>query len=291
MRGALVEELEGGALGLGEDGAAVLGVGVVADVGALVDEALAVDIDDQSVGIGVLLVEVGDDSIAGWWGVEVPGDSVGSGPVTEGLGAGVDGGLDCVAGVESGASHLGHVPTGTEVAGAHFGVGLEAASREHDGVGVEFFDGVLGPELDAGDAAAVAEQIDHLRAVTYLDAGAFSGRELLVGESFAGADGLDGESAVEDELAVDLIGLAAGHQVEGNALFVQPLHRGRGLADEGGGHAVVDQAVGDAGEVRTEVGLAVSANVDAVDFGRAEVGDDLLDVADAVVGKAGSRRR
>ena len=37
----LVEELEGGSLGLPEDLPPVLGVGVVAEVGALVDEALA----------------------------------------------------------------------------------------------------------------------------------------------------------------------------------------------------------------------------------------------------------
>ena len=60
----VVENLEGDALGLLEDFAAVGDVGVVAEVGALVDEAVAVDIDDEAERVGVLLEELGDDAVA-----------------------------------------------------------------------------------------------------------------------------------------------------------------------------------------------------------------------------------
>ena len=112
------------------------------------------------------------------------------------------------------------------------------------------------------------------------------GGELLVGEALAGADGLDGEAAVEDEHAIDLVGLAAGHEGEADSALAQPAQCGGGLADELGGEAVVDQALGDAGEVVAELRGGVGADIDAGDLGLAEVGDQLLDIGHAVVGEA-----
>ena len=79
--GLLVEELERDAVWLRQDLATVLRVGVVAEVRALVDEALASFVHDQAQRIGVLLVEVADASVARRRRVEVPGDRVCARPV------------------------------------------------------------------------------------------------------------------------------------------------------------------------------------------------------------------
>src|SRR4030095_16636752 len=62
-----VEDLPGELPGLLEDGAAVLGVGEAVEVGALVDEAAAVGVDEDAEGIGVVF-ELGGDRARGGLG-------------------------------------------------------------------------------------------------------------------------------------------------------------------------------------------------------------------------------
>ena len=93
----------------------------------------------------MLLIEVGYDPIAGWRGVQVPGDRVRARPVSERLRAGVDRGANGVARVEPGSPHLGEVPAGTEIAGTHFRVRLKAAGCQDHGIGFEFFFTVVSP--------------------------------------------------------------------------------------------------------------------------------------------------
>ena len=81
MDDLLVEELERCPLWLAEHLAAVAGVGVVSKVGALIDKAPSVDVDDEAKGIGVLLEQVGNHPVAERRRVQVPGDGVSAAPV------------------------------------------------------------------------------------------------------------------------------------------------------------------------------------------------------------------
>jgi Tripartite tricarboxylate transporter TctA family len=67
-----VEDLGGDALRLAQHLGAVLGVGVVAEVGALVDEALAVGVDHDPDRIRLARVAVGELEVARGWGAGVP---------------------------------------------------------------------------------------------------------------------------------------------------------------------------------------------------------------------------
>ena len=132
-----VEDLPGELVRLLEDHAAVLGVGVVAEVGALVDEALARGVDHDAERVGVLLEGVADRKVAELGGVVVPADGVAAGPVAGRRGADVERHADAVAGVEAGAAHLRELPARAEVAGAPLGVRFEAAAGEDHGPGLD----------------------------------------------------------------------------------------------------------------------------------------------------------
>ena len=128
----LVEHLPAELPRLHQDHAAVLGVGVVAEVGALVDEALAVGVDHHAEGVVVLLEVVADREVAELRRVAIPGHRVAARPVAGRHGVGIERHLDAVARVEARAAHLGQLPAGAHVARAPFGIGLEAARRQHD---------------------------------------------------------------------------------------------------------------------------------------------------------------
>ena len=64
LDGLLIEDLEGQPLGLADDLAPVLGVGVVAEVRALVHEPGAVHVDDEPERVGVLLEHVAHAAVA-----------------------------------------------------------------------------------------------------------------------------------------------------------------------------------------------------------------------------------
>src|SRR5262249_50065853 len=120
---------------LRQDHATVFGVGVVAKVGALVEEALAVGIDHDRERIVVLLEVVAHRQVPEFGGVAIPGDGVTSRPIAGWLGADVERHADAVTGVEARAAHLGQLPAGPQVARAPFGVGLKAARGQHHALG------------------------------------------------------------------------------------------------------------------------------------------------------------
>src|SRR2546426_2076652 len=132
MKHLRIEDLPGELPGLLEDRAAVLRVGEAVEVGALVDEAPAVGVDEDAEGIAVLLELVADGELAELGRVPVPAAGVAARPVAEGVGADLQGHAEAVAGVEARAAHLGQLPARTEVARPPLGVGLEAAAGEHD---------------------------------------------------------------------------------------------------------------------------------------------------------------
>src|SRR6267378_329632 len=223
----LIEDLTRRAPRLLDDLATILHVRVVAHVGALVDEALALDVDDDADGIRVLLEVVADLAVAVPRGVVVPLHGVTAAPVAPRLRADVERHADAVAGVVRGAAHAGEVPVGPEVARAHLHVGLEAPGGEDDGVRLDrLAAAVRGPDLHAGDdTARVGEQ--PVRLGLEADVDALLLRRLVVHVDQAGpaADRLQHEVAEERELAAHLEGLAAEHRDPADPLRLHPAHR------------------------------------------------------------------
>ena len=72
----LIEDLPGELVRLLQHFAAVFGIGVIAEVGALVDEALAIGIDDDAERIAVLLEIVADFEVTIGRRIEIPADCV-----------------------------------------------------------------------------------------------------------------------------------------------------------------------------------------------------------------------
>ena len=71
-----IEHLPGGFAGLGQNLAAVLGIGVVTKISTLVEEPLSLFIDYQGKRIGVFLEHVSNREITKLRRVHVPGDRV-----------------------------------------------------------------------------------------------------------------------------------------------------------------------------------------------------------------------
>src|SRR6185312_6132580 len=215
-----------------EDDMAVFGVGVVAEIGALVDEALAARVDHDAERVGMLLEIVADREVAEFRRVAVPADGVAARPVAVGHGADIERHADAVAGVEAGAAHLGEVPARAEIARAPFGIGLEAAGSEHRRFGMDIDVPAVLAHARAADARAVEEELVRPSVVEDAYLLALAGRGQVVDEAGPAARHLGGEPAPELELAVDLEGLATIGGVELDPL---PIHPDHGL------EAVVDQ--------------------------------------------------
>src|SRR5262249_7477129 len=214
----LVEDLPGELAGLLQHHAAVFGVGVVAEVGAFVDEPLTGGVDENGERVGVLLKLVADREVAELGGIHLPLHGVAAGPVAAGAGADIHRHADAVTGVEARAAHLGEVPARSEIARAPLGVGLKSAAREHHRLAAQLaFDAPV-PDAYAHHPHAVADEAERARAVANLDATLGRGIGEHLDEAGAAADRLDGEAAPELELAVDLERLAAIDRDEAHAL-------------------------------------------------------------------------
>ena len=276
-----VEDLPGELLRLGQDHRAVLGVGVVAEVGALVDEALAVGVDHDAERVGVLLEIVADLEVAELGRVHVPADGVPARPVAVRLGADRQRHVDAGAGVEARAAHLGEVPGRTEIARAHLGVALEAAAGQHHGLGADFHLASLVPGDDAAHHAVLLDQRHRGRRVVDRDAGLHRRLVLEVDQARAAAPGLDGEPAPELVLAVDLEGLPAVARLEAHALGPHPLQGLEAAADQDVGQLGVAAVVGHPAHVVEELVGRVAAEIDVALLVLREV-VELHQVVDAV---------
>ena len=229
----LVEDLEAQALGLSQQGPPVGDVGVVAEVGALVQEALTVDVHDQSKGIGVLLVQLGDGTVAEGRGVHVPGHGVATAVVAVGLGAHVQGHLDAVAGVVGDAPDLDHLPARSQIAAAHLGVGLETPGGQHHRAGGDVLEAVGSLDRQAAHPALlVLNEFHALSGVPDVDTHLATDIELLVGQALSCAHGLDQETAPEPVFVADFEGLPAVGQDEPDPFRLEPLHCRQRLADQ-----------------------------------------------------------
>ncbi len=282
----LVENLPGELAGLLQHHAAVLGIGVVAEVGALVDEALAGGVDQDRERIGVLLELVADREVAELGRVHLPLHRVAARPVAARAGADVHGHADAVAVVEAGAAHLGEVPAGSEIAGAPLGVGFEAAAGEHHRLGLELALDAVVADAHARHPHAVEQEAERAGPVADADAALGGGIGEHLDQAGAAADRLDRQPAPELELAVDLERLPAVDRDEADALVAHPAE-----GVEAPRHQQLDQVrigavLRHPRHVVEELIGGIGAEIGLGDFLRGEVGHQRLDVVDAVVDDA-----
>src|SRR5262249_21625175 len=152
--------------GLLQHHATVFGVGVIAEVGAFVDEALAGGVDEYREGVGAVLKLVADRAVAKLGRVPLRLHGVGAGTVAAAAGAGIHRHAEAVAGVEARAAPLGEVPAGPEITRAPLGIGFEAAAREHDRFAAQLAFDALVPNAHAHHPHAVMDEAERARAVT-----------------------------------------------------------------------------------------------------------------------------
>ncbi len=190
---------------------------------------------------------------------------------------------DAVAGVEARAAHLGEIPAGPEIARAPFGIGLEAARGEHHRLGGDVEAALALADMDADDAALVEQQAQHAGAV--MDGDAVASRRLVLGgdETGPAAGGLDREPAPEARLVADLEGLTAIGREKFDPLAAQPDQRLETALDQQLREVGVAAILGDAAEIVVELLARIGAVIGARDFRLGELGDELLQILDAVV--------
>ena len=127
--GLAVENLIGRAPRQAQHFPAALRIGVAEEVLAFVDEAPAVDVDHDAVGIRVAVL-VGAFDVGR---LRVDQHRVAAAPMADRLGAEAQRQTEHLAGVIARAANFHQIPARTEIARAHFGIGLEAAGSQDHG--------------------------------------------------------------------------------------------------------------------------------------------------------------
>src|SRR5215208_1510077 len=282
----LVENLPGELSRLLEDHAAVFRVGVIAEVRAFVDEALAGGVDHDGERIGVLLELIADREIAKFRRIHLPAHRVTARPVAARTCANLERHADAVAGVEARAAHLGEIPAGAEIARAPFRISLEAAAGEHHGFSAHLADLAIVAHAHAFDAVTVADQFDRPRLVADFDAAFLRGVGQHVDEAGAAADRLHRETAPELELALDLERLPAVNGNEAHALLAHPVERVEAARDQKLDQVWIGAVLRHPRHVVVELVGGVGAEIGGVDLSLGEVRDQRFDVIDAVIDNA-----
>ena len=285
MHDLLVEDLPRKLVRLLQYQPAVFGIGVVAEIGALVAEPLASGVDHDRERVGVLLEIVADRQIAEFGRVVVPPDRVAARPVAVRHRADIERHLDAAAGVEAGAAHLREVPARPEIARAHLGIGLEPAGRQHDRLARDR----RRLALDIGDDAVHAVIIGHqplaARLVGDVDAVLLQRVEQPLDETGTAAPRLQRQPAPEHELALMLEGLPRIHRREADALRAHPQQRLLALRDQQLGHVRVAAVVGQPAEIVVILVLRVGAEIRGRQLLLGQVAE-FQQVIDAVIDKA-----
>ena len=264
---------------------AVLGVGVIAEVRAFVDEALSGGVDHDAQGIAVFLKAVADGQIAERRRVAVPADGVAAGPVAGRHGADVKRHADAVAGVEARTADRRQVPAGAEIPRPPFGVGLEAARRQHHGARPDIEGVVAFAGDDATDRALLDDQLHGPGSVKDFHAGALDCRRQPVYQPRPAAPGFQAQSTPELEPAVDLERLAAEGRLEADALFAHPDQGFEAVVDERLDQVRVGPVAGEAGHVVEILVAGVGAEIGVLDLFVGQLRHHLQKVLDAIVGK------
>ena len=122
--------------------------------------------------------------------------------------ADIEGHLDALAGIETGAADLGEVPVRSQIAGPHFGIRFEAAAGQDHRLRGNILGLSLVADTDAADASIIVQQFQGRCLVEHLYAVAFRLGKQRLQKFRSTAPNMQGESAPEFELTVNLIGLA-----------------------------------------------------------------------------------
>ena len=202
-----VEDLPRQMVRLLQHGPAELGVGIVAEVLAFVDEPLALRVDHDAEEVAdlaiVLPLEVGQVEIAVVRRMQVHGRGVTALVEPVALGAELERHLQALAGVVGRSTHFGLGPVLADEAGPQLGIGFEAAAAEDDGTGLQVLGlacRVLGP--NTGDPSVLDDQVDGAAVVADLTAQPGEGLELRIDEPHTLVPGGKRQPAPEDVLAV-----------------------------------------------------------------------------------------
>ena len=151
----LIENLPGELTGLLQHHATIFGVGIIAEIRAFVDEALAHGVDQNAERIGMLLKLIADRKVSELGRVHLPLHGMATRPIAARARADLERHADAVAGIEARTAHFGEIPARPEIARAPFGVGLEAAAGEHHGSGAQFPDRAVLAHPHTFDARSV----------------------------------------------------------------------------------------------------------------------------------------
>src|SRR5262249_31729679 len=145
-------------------------------------------------------------------------------------------------------------------------------------------------DAHALDAVAVVDERERAGLVADFDAALLRGFGQHLNEAGAAADGFDREAAPELELAVDLERLAALDRDEAHALLTHPVQRVEAAGDQKLDQVGIGAVLRDARHVVEELVGGVGAEIGLLDFLFGQVGDQRLDVVDAVVDHADRAR-
>ena len=272
MRHLPVEHLPRELPRLLQHGAAVLRVGVVAEVRALVHETLAVRIDHDAEGIAVLLEAVAHQEVSELRRVPIPPHGVASRPVPVRHRAGVERHADPVPGVEARSPHPREVPAGPEVAGAPLGVRFEPSAGEHDRPPPHREHAVPRAHDDAAHRPGLFEERRRARFVEDLDALAPAGLRQVPDQPGAAAPGLHRQAAPEPEApAGRLERLAPVGGLEADPLAPHPDQGVEAVLDEDLDKVRMAAVAGDARHVVVVLLARVPPEVGALDLRRGEI--------------------
>jgi hypothetical protein len=211
-------------------------------------------------------------------------------PVARRRGPDIDRHADAVAGVVRRAPHLGQIPTRTQIAGAHFGIGLKATCREYDGAGRDVPELTLLAHLDATDGASVPDQRQGPGFIQDIDTGLSRGVGQHLYQARPAADGFHRQAAPELELAIDLEGLAAVDGHETHTGLPHPDHGRKALADQYLAEVGIAAELGDAKHVVEKLVFGVGAEIGGRDFLVRQIRYHGLQIVKPTIGKAHGAR-
>src|SRR5690606_25298537 len=201
----------------------VFGVGVIAEIRAFIDEAVAGRVDDDTESIAVALVLRRYGHVAEIFGVTFPGRGVTARPMAIGLCSCLQGHRQPIAGVVPTAAHLREIPAWPEIAGAPLRIALETAAGKDDGSRVDPAHLVVDLDDDAGGAAdVVMDQLPHPGLIEDMNTLGLSRSVKRIDQPRTAVCDHEGRAAPELEAAVHPVGLTAEIGHEADAVLLQP---------------------------------------------------------------------
>ena len=245
-----------------EDFAAVLGIGIIAEIRPFIHKPLAFNVHDEAKRIRMLLEQLGHRAVPGWRGIEIPGHGVAAAPVPVGLRPDLQRHIDAIARVVGNAAHLGQFPALAEIAGAHFRIRFKAATSQYHGLGVQVFKPLRPLDFNPRHPAGlILNQLDPLGFVADFHAHALADFKLLIRQALASPHRLDEQATPEVKLVAALKRLAAKRQHKPHAVLAQPLQRRMGLRHQHLRQIRIGQALRHPHQVIVKLILGIGAHL------------------------------